>query len=130
MGSYYLTMNVPDSLGDGMVFASLEEVETAYAARKVGTDARIKVRLPMDRCLREDRGNPKKLGARIDTTVGRVIFNKILPKGMPFYDVALKSSELAKVISDCYEFVGRRATIELLDDMNQPPWIPRDPSLG
>jgi DNA-directed RNA polymerase subunit beta' len=119
MGSYYLTMNVPDCMGDGMVFASLEEVETAYATRKVGTHARIKVRLPQDRCLREDRGNPKKLGARIDTTVGRVIFNKILPKGMPFYDVALKSSELAKVISDCYEFVGRRATIELLDDMNQ-----------
>ena len=31
----------------------------------------------------------------------------------------MRSSELAKVISDCYEFLGRRATIELLDDMNQ-----------
>jgi DNA-directed RNA polymerase subunit beta' len=119
MGSYYLTMNVPDCMGDGMIFSSLEEVETAYGARKVGTHARIKVRLPKDRCMREDRGNPDKLGARVETTVGRVIFNKILPKGMPFYNVAMRSSELAKVISDCYEFVGRRATIELLDDMNQ-----------
>jgi DNA-directed RNA polymerase subunit beta' len=119
MGSYYLTMNVPDSMGDGMIFASLEEVETAYGARKVGTHARIKVRLPKDRCMREDRGDPKKLGARVETTVGRVIFNRILPQGMPFYNVAMRSSELAKVISDCYEFVGRRATIELLDDMNQ-----------
>ncbi len=119
MGSYYLTMNVPDSKGDGMIFSSLEEVETAYAAGKVATHARIKVRLPAHRCLREEYENSPKNGARIDTTVGRVIFNRVLPLGMPFYNVALRSSELAKVISDCYQFVGRRATIELLDDMNQ-----------
>jgi DNA-directed RNA polymerase subunit beta' len=119
MGSYYFTMNVPDSKGDDMVFSSLEEVETAYGAGKVGTHARIKVRLPRHRCLREEMGKDKSRGKRIDTTVGRVIFNMILPYGMPFYNIALRSSELAKVISDCYEFVGRRATIELLDDMNQ-----------
>ncbi|MCG8448877.1 MAG: DNA-directed RNA polymerase subunit beta' [Pirellulales bacterium] len=119
MGSYYLTMNVPDSLGDDMAFSSLEEVETAYASGKIGTHARIKVRLPQDRSLREDVGKEGGLGKRVDTTVGRVIFNMILPKGMPFYNIALRSGELARVISDCYEFVGRRATIELLDDMNQ-----------
>lgn len=54
-----------------------------------------------------------------DTTVGRVLFNEILPKGMPFYNIAMRSSELARVISDCYEILGRRQTIELLDDMNQ-----------
>ncbi len=119
MGSFYLTTNVPNSLGDGMIFSSLEEVETAYAAGKVGTHGAIQVRLPAERCLREDRGNLSARGKRIDTTVGRVIFNMILPAGMPFYNVSLRSSELARVISDCYEFVGRRATIELLDDMNQ-----------
>ena len=119
MGSYYFTMNVPDSKGDGMAFSSLEEVETAYASGKVGTHACIKVRLPRNRCLREEMKKSDAFGKRIDTTVGRVIFNMILPHGMPFYNIALRSSELAKVISDCYEFVGRRATIELLDDMNQ-----------
>jgi len=76
--------------------------------------------LSRHRCLREEfeTASPK-FGARIDTTVGRVIFNRILPLGMPYYNVSLRSSELAKVISDCYQFVGRRATIELLDDMNQ-----------
>jgi DNA-directed RNA polymerase subunit beta' len=97
----------------------LEEVETAYAADKIGTHARIKVRLPKYRCLREDYDAKRGFGKRIDTTVGRVIFNMILPAGMPFYNVSLRSSELARVISDCYEFMGRRATIELLDDMNQ-----------
>ena len=119
MGSYYLTMNVPDSKGDGMTFSSMEEVETAYAAGKVGTHARITVRLPPSRCLREEMSLPKSNGKRINTTVGRVIFNMILPQGMPFYNVSMRSSELAKVISDSYEFIGRRATIELLDDMNQ-----------
>jgi DNA-directed RNA polymerase subunit beta' len=58
-------------------------------------------------------------GKVIDTTVGRVIFNMVLPKGMPFYNTSLRSSQLARVISDCYHFLGRRRTIELLDDMNQ-----------
>ena len=58
-------------------------------------------------------------GKIIDTTVGRVIFNMVLPKGMPFYNIALRSSQLARVISDCYQFLGRSKTISLLDDMNQ-----------
>ncbi|MCO6044784.1 DNA-directed RNA polymerase subunit beta' [Aeoliella sp. ICT_H6.2] len=119
MGCYYITMNVPDSKGDGMVFSSLEEVEMAYAAGKVGTHAKIKVRLPSDRCLREEMYVEGAKGKVIDTTVGRVMFNMILPQGMPYYDVALRSGQLSRVISDSYDFLGRRQTIDLLDDMNR-----------
>jgi DNA-directed RNA polymerase subunit beta' len=119
MGCYYLTMTVPESKGDDMIFSSLAEVEMAYAAGKVDTHARIKVRLAKNRCLREEMDDDKAYGKIIDTTVGRVIFNNILPKGMPFYNVALRSSQLARVISDCYQFIGRSKTISLLDDMNQ-----------
>ena len=55
----------------------------------------------------------------VETTVGRVMFNNMLPKGMPYYNTQLRSSDLAAVISDCYEILGRRATIDLLDDMNR-----------
>ncbi|MEX2168435.1 MAG: DNA-directed RNA polymerase subunit beta' [Pirellulales bacterium] len=119
MGCYYLTMSVPEAQGDGMIFTSLEEVEMAFSAGKAHTHARIKVRLPKNRCLRDEMDNAKAYGAIIETTVGRVIFNMVLPTGMPFYNVALRSRELAKVISDCYEMLGRRKTIELLDDMNR-----------
>jgi DNA-directed RNA polymerase subunit beta' len=119
MGCYYLTMSVPEAKGDDMTFSSLGEVEMAYAAGKVHTHARIKVRLAKNRCLREEMDNDDAYGRIIDTTVGRVIFNNILPKGMPFYNVALRSSALARVISDCYQFIGRSKTISLLDDMNQ-----------
>ena len=43
----------------------------------------------------------------------------VLPQGMPFYNTPLRSAQLARVISDCYQFLGRSKTIELLDDMNQ-----------
>ncbi|MGI9458037.1 MAG: DNA-directed RNA polymerase subunit beta' [Aeoliella sp.] len=119
MGCYYITMQVPEAKGDGMVFSSMEEVEMAYAAGKVGTHAKIKVRLPINRCLRDEMNLEGAYGKVIDTTVGRVVFNMILPSGMPYYDTSLRSGELSRVISDSYEFLGRRQTIDLLDDMNR-----------
>jgi DNA-directed RNA polymerase subunit beta' len=102
-----------------MVFSSLGEVEMAYAAGVVSTHARISVRLPAQRQLKSDMDSRGGAGKRIETTVGRVVFNSVLSPGMPFYDAPMRSSELAKVISDCYERLGRRATIELLDDLNR-----------
>jgi DNA-directed RNA polymerase subunit beta' len=119
MGCYYLTMSVPSAPGDDMIFSSMEEVEMAYSAGKVHTHAKIKVRLPKNRCLRDDLETKSGYGKLVDTTVGRVIFNMVLPTGMPFYNIALRSSQLARVISDCHQILGRRMTIHLLDDMNQ-----------
>ena len=119
MGCYYLTMTVPEAKGDDMIFSSMEEVEMAYAAGKVHTHAKIKVRLPKHRNMRDDYEAKIGFGKLVDTTVGRVIFNMVLPKGMPFYNIALRSSQLARVISDCYQMLGRSKTISLLDDMNQ-----------
>ena len=101
-----------------MAFSSLEEVQLAFAMGKVDTHARIKVRLPKDRRLKTDGDRESKPGAVIETTVGRVFFNIMLPRGMMFYNLAMRSSELARVISDCYQALGRRKTIDLLDDMN------------
>jgi DNA-directed RNA polymerase subunit beta' len=117
MGCYYVTMPLSNRTGEGMVFSSPNEVLLAYSLGKVDTHARIKVKLPPTRRLKTD-GEPAKSGALIDTTVGRVVFNEMLPKGMPYYNIPMRSSELAKVISDCYQVLGRSKTIELLDDMN------------
>ena len=117
MGCYYITMSLPECPGDGMIFSSVDEVMLAYSLGKVGTHAAIQVKLPPDRAV---KGDPQqKGGRRIKTTVGRVIFNSILPKGMPYYNTPLRSADLATVISDCYELLGRRKTIDLLDDMNR-----------
>ena len=43
----------------------------------------------------------------------------MLPEGMDFYNTPMRSGELSSVISDCYQTLGRKATIRLLDDMNK-----------
>jgi DNA-directed RNA polymerase beta' subunit len=50
-----------------------------------------------------------------ETTVGRVIFNDMLPAGMPFYNFDLNKSLIGYVIQDCHKILGKEATIELLD---------------
>ncbi len=117
MGSYYLTIAQPDRRGDGMTFASFGEVQLAYSLGKIDTHAMIKVRLPRGRKVKDNPGF--RDGGILDTTVGRVIFNSMLPEGMPYYNHPMRSGALATVISDCHEILGRRRTIDLLDSMNQ-----------
>jgi DNA-directed RNA polymerase subunit beta' len=74
-------MSLPGRKGEGMVFSSLDEVQLAYSLGAVDTHARIKVKLPPDRKLKSE-GEDAQPGALIDTTVGRVLFNTTLPKGM------------------------------------------------
>ena len=119
MGCYYLTMMIPGRKGEGMVFKNFAEVEIAHSLGKVHTHAKIKVKLPANRRLKTDVEALGKPGAVIETTVGRVLFNSALPEGMLFYNIPMRSSELARVISDCYQALGRRKTIDLLDDMNR-----------
>ena len=53
----------------------------------------------------------------IKTTVGRVVFNDILHARMPFYNLTLGQKQLQGIIADCYQILGRRETIALLDRM-------------
>jgi DNA-directed RNA polymerase subunit beta' len=117
MGCYYMTAGLPDCKGEGMTFSSIDEVQLAYSLGVVETHTAIKVRLP---AARRVKGDPTgKPGGLVKTTVGRVMFNTMLPEGMLYYNTALRSSDLAGVISDCYELLGRRKTIDLLDSMNR-----------
>ncbi|MGD9721889.1 MAG: DNA-directed RNA polymerase subunit beta' [Pirellulales bacterium] len=118
MGCYYVTMSLAGRRGEGMVFSSLAEVQLAYSLGAVDTHARIKVKLPPTRRLKTENDTAKP-GALIETNVGRVLFNMTLPDGMFYYNIPMRSTELARVISDCYQVLGRRATIDLLDDLNR-----------
>jgi DNA-directed RNA polymerase subunit beta' len=138
MGCYYLTATRGETgdkvePGEGMVFTSPAEVFLAYAQKKVGVHARIKVRLPIEkRVISEVRYDKDKV--RVDdverkpgpddkqhdlvgTTVGRVLFNDILNPRMAYYDLPLSGKHLSRIIADCYQLLGRRETIELLDRM-------------
>ncbi|MCA9839763.1 MAG: DNA-directed RNA polymerase subunit beta', partial [Trueperaceae bacterium] len=98
--------------------SSMDEAELAFQQGVIELHAKIKVRLPKSRRLKSD-DNSGVYGAIIETTAGRIHFNMMLPPGMDFYNYPMRSGDLASVISDCYQRLGRRATINLLDDMMQ-----------
>src|SRR5580658_3761227 len=89
MGAYYLTVSRPSEIGDGMIFATPNEVFLAHSQGKVGVHAQIKLRLPAHKRLRGEGDKEFTPGIIIRTTVGRVVFNDILHAKMPFYNLTL-----------------------------------------
>jgi len=117
MGSYYLTVSRVGEKGEAMVFATPNEVFLAHSQGKVGVHALIKLRLPAHKKLKGDGDKEFAPGMVVQTTVGRVVFNDILQNKMPFYNLTLGQKQLQGIIADCYQILGRRETISLLDRM-------------
>ena len=117
MGCYYLTASLTERKGEGMTFSTANEAQLAFSLGVVDRHAIVKVRLSGGQRVKNNIG--VQPNGMVESTVGRIMFNGMLPKGMPFYNAPLRSSDLAGVISDCYEILGRRATIDLLDELNR-----------
>lgn len=101
------------------IFGDPNQVMTAYELGLIGCHATVLLRVPKDRLVIElDRQYLPKSG-RIVTTAGRCIFNDILPEGMPFYNYPLGGKGEGRVISDCYQTLGKAATLELLDRVKE-----------
>jgi DNA-directed RNA polymerase subunit beta' len=134
MGNYYLTFMVPGEKGEGMAFRDTFEAMMAYEMGKIGLHAKVKVQLDKDRKIVTEDGLQQRLDSEketakhgskrrkgglraqvIGTTVGRCIFNDMLPAGMTFYNMTMSQKQLSQVISDCFEVAGSAQTIDLLD---------------
>ncbi len=102
LGCYYLTKRMPGSKGEGMVFASSEEAIAAYNSGKVALHAAVKVRIE---------------GKTIDTTIGRVIFNQIVPKEIGFVNELLSKRTISNIISTCYRKLGNKVAADFLDEL-------------
>ncbi|MBI4584731.1 MAG: DNA-directed RNA polymerase subunit beta', partial [Planctomycetes bacterium] len=122
LGCYYLTYNIPTAEKKLPVFASPMEVFQAHGASKVTFHSHIKVRLQDDDSdfkFLTPTGPVKEERGIYTTTVGRVYFNDILPQGMPYYNIEMSKSNLSRVIHDCYQVLGRKKTLVLLDDLKE-----------
>jgi len=119
MGCYYCTVKREGQPGEGLIFGSTKEAIMAYQLGRVSRHAVVKVRLPKDKRVKGEGADGYKPGGIIATSVGRVLFNDILQPSMSYYNITMKSKDLANVISDTYLELGRRATIELLDKMKR-----------
>ncbi len=102
LGSYYMTKMMPGAQGEGMLFSSPEEVIVAYNAQKISLHAKITVRID---------------GKRIETTTGRVLFNRIVPKEIGYVNELLSKKTISHIISECYRLAGNKATTLFLDDL-------------
>ncbi len=107
MGCYYLTMEEDGCRGEGKVFTDLNEVSLAYDLGRVDLHAKIKVLYVRER--RTARKHP------IETTVGRAIFNRILPGELRFMNEVLDKGRVKDLVAKCYQKLGLEATADLVD---------------
>ncbi|MCS6994772.1 MAG: DNA-directed RNA polymerase subunit beta' [Anaerolineales bacterium] len=119
LGVYYLTMTDNHShKGDGRVFADMDEVELAYQLNQVEVHANIKVRV--ETWYDESGSRMEKPETRlIQTTVGRVLFNRILPPEVQFVNEVLEKGGVKDLIADVYEICGQEVTTTVADAVKQ-----------
>jgi DNA-directed RNA polymerase subunit beta' len=116
LGVYYLTMIRDGRKGEGRVFADFDEVEAVYALGLLDIHAKIKVFVPTYLNEQGQRFADEKPRRRlIETSVGRVLFNNILPEQMRFVNEVLDKGGLQKLVQKCYQVVGSEITTDVVD---------------
>ncbi len=115
LGVYYLTVKDEQKHeGDGRVFSDLDEVELAYNLGLVDIHANIRV-MVNTWYGEENERLPEARRVLLDTTVGRVIFNRILPAEIQFVNEVLDKGGVKDLIADVYEISGQEVTTDIAD---------------
>ena len=122
LGIYYLTQERPGAKGEGMIFKSFNEALLAYENAAVTLHSRVKVRVS-----KKMPDGTVKTGT-VESTVGRFMFNEIIPQDLGFVDREVEGNELLlevdfhvgkKQLKQILEKVinthGATATAEVLD---------------
>jgi len=106
-GCYYLTTIRPGTRGEGTLFGSFEEAKLAYDLGIVDLRAEIEVR-------DQERG-----GQKVKTSVGRIIFNEVLPPELGFLNKIIDKSSLKQIVTSCCGILSDEATADVLDSFKQ-----------
>ncbi len=115
LGVFYMTMfHSQAHKGDGRVFADVDEVDMVYQMEQVDIHTKIKVRVST---WYDDKGNrlPEMENRIIDTTVGRVLFNRVLPMEIQFVNEQLDKGGVKDLVAEVYEICGQDVTTETAD---------------
>jgi len=128
LGCYYLTQEKSEGPGVGRLFGGTDEVLLAYEAGEVRMLTPITLRysgklinlttLPpneQDNVVRAPVQDVENL--RLRTTVGRVIFNDAMPKGLPYFNGLLKKKTLSSLVHYVYLDLGSHKTVDLVDKL-------------
>jgi DNA-directed RNA polymerase subunit beta' len=102
LGLYYLTAERKGKKGEGKVFGSLEEAIMAEQYDELHLQSPIKIRL----------------GGEIrETTLGRAIYNTVVPEGMGYQNHTLKKKEISEIVALVFERFGLEITSKFCDDL-------------
>jgi DNA-directed RNA polymerase subunit beta' len=116
LGVYYLTMGVDsdDQPGAGRAFSDLEEVEMAYQLGQVHVHTPIKVRTVS---WYDEEGDRLEEGGErlVETTVGRVLFNLILPEELRFVNRVLDKGSIQDLVGEVYQLLREDGTPNVVD---------------
>jgi DNA-directed RNA polymerase subunit beta' len=104
IGCYYLTKTRTGARGEGSVFYSIDEALSAHASGQVDVHAIVKIRID---------------GKLIETCPGRVIFNQVMPKELPFFNDVASKGKMEQLVLNCYREVGPAQTVEFLDKLKK-----------
>ncbi|MHC4955021.1 MAG: DNA-directed RNA polymerase subunit beta' [Planctomycetota bacterium] len=116
LGIGYLTVSHDLVEGDPLVASDANEAFLAYGTGRLRTHSKVRLRIAPDTMYKDNAQEDARPGGElVETTMGRIIFNDILPTGMPFYNYELTKRGIQEVISDCHKLLGREATIYVLD---------------
>ena len=106
LGIYYLTQERPGSLGEGKIFKSVNEAILAYENKAVTLHSKVKVRMS-----RKDADGVTRSGI-VESTVGRFIFNEIIPQDLGFVDRSVPENRF-KLEVDFH--VGKKGLKQILE---------------
>jgi DNA-directed RNA polymerase subunit beta' len=117
LGLYYITKERKSDgklkvKGEGMSFYSAEEVTIAHNEGRVDLHAPIKVKVKFMK-------DGMMVHEMLQTTVGRVLFNKVVPEEVGFINQLLTKKALRDIIGDILEICGTAKTAKFLDDIKE-----------
>ncbi|RAM58813.1 DNA-directed RNA polymerase subunit beta', partial [Mesotoga sp. SC_4PWL113PWK15] len=99
LGCYYLTKLAPGAKGEGKTFSSPKDALIAYDLKKIDIKASVKIMINDE---------------FVETSVGRILFNEVLPEGFDFQNETMDSKNIKKMINKIVDIYGDKAS-ETLD---------------
>jgi len=125
IGCHYLTLLDENARGAGRVFASMDEAEMAYHEQEISLHAPIRVRLTRTFGEKTER-------RLVDCTLGRLIFNSVIPQDLGFQprqsledaflmeiDHEVVKKDLGRIVDNCYHVHGVNVCAQVLDDIKR-----------
>ncbi|MEA1961226.1 MAG: DNA-directed RNA polymerase subunit beta' [Bacillota bacterium] len=125
MGVYYLTYVSAEDWANKKprFFSNPEEAQMAYDLRQITLHERIYVRMNMPQligaALVKKDGQQTYEAERVETSVGRVILNEIIPDSLGYYNEVIGKKKLGDIVYECYRLEGNAKTAAMLDGIKR-----------